>query len=606
MLSSFLSSGLFLRKEIKVLSINDPKLEVYVELALKMGQLLVLTDCVFPLPDFVCQLACPSSKSIDQRSKKFFLGNKEMDVHPHFKLLLLARQLPEVFVYKHGKSESRKTDFYQIFDQKGNFISEHQSTKRQEEKIVVDIHEMSWIPFDNQLSRLRFALDRFHVINFSISQEKLSKEITSMLVHLENPDLQIKSITLAAQEKDAKNRLFSLETNLIKILSKQNSDLLNDPELLKILRKNKKESFRIEKFLEDARELSRKMTFNQNEMKPLASKICGLFKIVQGVNKVRPSYGQSIKELKSSLKSFISDILAVRSIRHLKSSKAKNKQSVSDEYFGHLYQILEKPNGESKSLDRSLLENSWEHVMVEMIPANDLEMDHLDFKPIEIPKKTKQREISFRNNMPSFKEFKTSVNRNKEISFMNFSTNRNNDSFSTYNNFSSMPNQVSKLKASEEKQENIKRAEEESNLDCSEIHNLSESSFDENLEPDPLSRKKNVFKEKIQTLMTRKTLETDENKSLRTYIQSEESDCINIKKIQTFATKGDERRTKEVTQTGASNVRFVLRKQFFKIFQKKVFSDTLSVVQTQDKVLVLAYLLFGLKLQIEGGILSLK
>ena len=92
-----------------------------------------------------------------------------------------------------------------------------------------------------------------------------------------------------------------------------------------------------------------------------------------------------------------------------------------------------------------------------------------------------------------------------------------------------MPNQVSKLKASEEKQENIKRAEEESNLDCSEIHNLSESSFDENLEPDPLSRKKNVFKEKIQTLMTRKTLETDENKSLRTYIQSEESDCINIK-----------------------------------------------------------------------------
>jgi hypothetical protein len=534
-----------------------------------------------------------------------------MDVHPEFKIMLVARHLPQVYVYN-DKANEGGARFYEEMDSKGDLSSGLEVEKK--EKIVIDIKDMSWIPFDKRLSRLRFCYDRFNIVNFSISQEKLSKEITSMLIHLENPDLQLRNASLHSQEKDAKNKLFLLENNLINILSKENSDLLNDQELLAVLRKNKKESRRIEEFLKEARKLTKEMRINEDQMKPLSRKICVLFQIINKLQNFRVSYGQSIKELKNCLKDFIQEILSVRSIS-LNALLKKQVEHVShnDEYYRCLYQMMDKTDDLSQQKIRHKLESSVEQVMIELFDKKNPLHNQINLKSIEITKQSKNAEISFRNNIPSSREFKNSQHKQKDISFMNFSTQRNNDSFSNVNNLSNIANHLSKLKHSEEIQvkegamhKNKESYEDHSNLDCSDIDQISEISFDENLEPDPLklSQKNNVFKDKVQTVMTRKTFETEESRVMKnSHIDSLDLTSVQLKNMLNSKINKMRRDSNVDEKENGSDagMRVIMRNHFFDVFRKKILDTVLSVVQSKDKDLVKAYLLFALKLNIEGN-----
>lgn len=134
------------------------------------------------------------------------------------------------------------------------------------------------------------------LINFTITPEALKDQMTSILVREEEPHLEEEKIRIMNDTNEYKNKIKSIETSILNLLSKtQGAKMLEDEKLILSLQESKHTSEEINQRLKEAKITEDRIYQNRLNYSQLSQLASNLYFTLLQLPKLNPMYQFSLE-----------------------------------------------------------------------------------------------------------------------------------------------------------------------------------------------------------------------------------------------------------------------------------------------------------------------
>ena len=163
------------------------------------------------------------------------------------------------------------------------------------------------------------------LINFTVTESGLEDQLLALIVKKERPDLAAQKEEIIQQNNSFMITLKNLEDDLLRRLSEQEGDILEDIELIENLEKSKVLSTDIKEKMEIARVADEQITINSEQYRPAANRGALVFFLLNDLFRIHSFYRFSLDAFVIVVKRAI-DLVAERM-----RPKKEEKEEGSDE-----------------------------------------------------------------------------------------------------------------------------------------------------------------------------------------------------------------------------------------------------------------------------------
>ena len=234
--ASFWLQNNFDGKKFEVVYSYNDNFVTLLELSVRFGKKMIILDIIdVPLilyPLIKGEIYISGSKSY------VYVGEKQMDIHPDFKLYLISKiPLP----------------------------------------VKVDIHSY------------------LCVVNFSFTLSGLTSLLLTITITKEIPELEIQKSNSLLTEENLKTDIYSLENSLLNDLSTSDGNLVENVKLLASLNETKEKSLHISNALEQSKSLQENIDIQRNRFLTLAHKGAQMYFLLESFSQVDHMYRYSLE-----------------------------------------------------------------------------------------------------------------------------------------------------------------------------------------------------------------------------------------------------------------------------------------------------------------------
>ena len=234
----------------EIVAQQDPRFINKVELAVRFGKTLIVTEC-----DRVEPMLIPLiRKDLKREGPRFVvsIGDKEIDYNENFRLFLVTRNanptLPPC-------AKSLVTE-----------------------------------------------------VNFTVTRSGLKGQLLGVTVKHEKPLLEDEKSRLLKQEEEYKIQLAQLEAELLDALAESQGNLLENQALLDTLSKSKEKSAQVSAALQESAVASEKLDLERNQYEPFAAKGADLYFSISALQSVNHMYQFSIQSFRKVFRRTLSSV----------------------------------------------------------------------------------------------------------------------------------------------------------------------------------------------------------------------------------------------------------------------------------------------------------
>jgi dynein heavy chain 2, cytosolic len=220
-----------------VVSLQDSKLLTNIELAIRFGKILLITDVDTIDPFLVPLIRKEYSKRGPTSVVK--LGEKLIDLHDKFKLFLSTR--------------------------------------------------------DSSIEISENILSSLSVVNFTVTKSGLEALLLGLTIDIEQPELEKKKNELLEEQDSIKLQLSEVEKKLLEELIHLEGNLLENKALIESLEASKEKSMKSEESLKNSLTLTEEIDNKRNIYKPLSQLATVIYILLQDLYKVNPMYQFSLQ-----------------------------------------------------------------------------------------------------------------------------------------------------------------------------------------------------------------------------------------------------------------------------------------------------------------------
>ena len=228
-------------------SVQSSKLLTEIELAIKFGKVILLTD-LDKIDSFLVPIIRRETSKQGPRNV-IKIGEKILDLHDNFKLFLCTR--------------------------------------------------------DTSIVISSSLLSNLAVVNFSITRSGLESLLLGLTIDIENPELEEKKNKLLEEEDTMKMNLANVEKVLLEELINLEGNLLENKNLIESLNETKIKSNEITESLESSLELQKEINKKRDVYKPLSKLATDIYIILQDLFKINPMYQFSLNNFLKLFKKII-------------------------------------------------------------------------------------------------------------------------------------------------------------------------------------------------------------------------------------------------------------------------------------------------------------
>jgi len=268
------------------------------------------------------------------------------------------------------------------------------------------------------------------LLNFTITPVGLQDQMLGVVVAKEMPEMEAKKNQLTIENAASKKKLQEIEDNILKLLSEAEGDILEDEELIKVLKESKEISEEINAALKEAEIVTKEIDETRLGYVPVAFRASLLYFCIAGLNDIDPMYQYSLQWFVAL---FISGIAKAEP-----SSELEERLENLNNYFTRsLYENVCRSLFENHKLLFSLIlsvnilrgakkvtDFEWRHLVTGSAPTKDIPnpapdwladdqwtqvLSLSDLPPFEGFEKT------FMENLPSFKTYCDSLEPHNEV-----------------------------------------------------------------------------------------------------------------------------------------------------------------------------------------------
>lgn len=145
-------------------------------------------------------------------------------------------------------------------------------------------------------------------VNFTVTRSGLKGQLLGVTVQHEKPSLEEEKSRLLKQEEEYKIQLAQLEAELLDALAESQGNLLENQALLETLIKSKAKSAQVSAALEESAQASEKLDVERNQYKPFAAKGADLYFSVNALQSVNHMYQYSLQSFRKIFKRTLSSV----------------------------------------------------------------------------------------------------------------------------------------------------------------------------------------------------------------------------------------------------------------------------------------------------------
>lgn len=220
-----------------VVSLHDSKLLTNIELAIRFGKILLITD-VDTIDPFLVPLI---RKEFSKRGPTSVvrLGDKLIDLHDKFKLFLSTR--------------------------------------------------------DSSIQISENIMSSLSVVNFTVTKSGLEALLLGLTIDIEQPELEKKKNELLEEQDNIKLQLYEVEKKLLEELIHLEGNLLENKALIESLEASKEKSMKSEESLKNSLTLTEEIDIKRNIYKPLSQLATVIYILLQDLYKINPMYQFSLQ-----------------------------------------------------------------------------------------------------------------------------------------------------------------------------------------------------------------------------------------------------------------------------------------------------------------------
>ncbi|XP_068269716.1 LOW QUALITY PROTEIN: dynein axonemal heavy chain 17 [Nyctibius grandis] len=223
-------------EELRAIRLGQKSYLDTIERAVSEGQTLLIEDIGESVEPVLDPLL---SRTTTKKGRCIRIGDKEVDYHPHFRLIL------------HTK-----------------YSNPHYQPEVQAQCTL---------------------------INFLVTREGLEDQLLAAVVAKERPDLETLKANLTKSQNEFKIRLKELEDGLLARLSAATGDFLGDTALVENLETTKRTAMEIEEKVKEAKVTEAQINVARENYRPAAERASLLYFILSDLNKINPMYQFSLK-----------------------------------------------------------------------------------------------------------------------------------------------------------------------------------------------------------------------------------------------------------------------------------------------------------------------
>jgi dynein heavy chain 2 len=220
-----------------IVSLHDNKIMTNIELAIRFGKVLLITD-VDKIEPFLISIIRGETLKQGPRSV-MKIGEKIVDLHEKFRLYLSTR--------------------------------------------------------DSSIEITNNIMSSLSVVNFTVTKSGLEGILLGLTIDIEQPDLEKKKNELLEEQDKIKLELSEVEKKLLDELICLEGNLLENKALIDSLEESKRKSMKSEESLRDSIQLTNEIDSKRDIYKPLAVLATKIYILLQDLHKINPMYQFSLE-----------------------------------------------------------------------------------------------------------------------------------------------------------------------------------------------------------------------------------------------------------------------------------------------------------------------
>ena len=128
------------------------------------------------------------------------------------------------------------------------------------------------------------------IINFTVTPEGLEDQLLVAMVRYERPDLEEQKDILITKSAELKRQLKQTEDKILKLVSEDDEDILNDKELINTLEQSKETSIMINERMKETEQMTKEINTNRELNRSAAVRGSVLYFVIANIALMDPMY----------------------------------------------------------------------------------------------------------------------------------------------------------------------------------------------------------------------------------------------------------------------------------------------------------------------------